>query len=145
MNKQVSQSDWQLIIASRKDLNMYKMRHWPLTIHLNLEMRVWPTALLTYILCRRLSIFNYYMILIRQLRKTYGMVFFTSFHYMVYLNIFYQILKISKNLFVISLTIIICQVHLFGKYISMVILPYQCLIYKPTFLATCSHSCDATI
>jgi len=103
-NKQISWSAKQLTIAPRREHNVFEMRHWPSTTLLNHKVRVWLTAMLTHVLHRRLSIFSYYMILIRQLSKIYGMVVFTPFHYIVHLNIFYQILKISKSLFVASLT-----------------------------------------
>ena len=91
--------------SPRRNSNMYKISHQPSTIHLNYEIMVQLIALLIYILYRRLSTFNYYIILIRQLSKTHGTVIFTLFYYIVCLNIFYQILKISKSSFITSLTI----------------------------------------
>ena len=46
--------------------------------------------------------------------------------------------------------VVICQVHSSGKYISMVILLFQCSLYKPTFHSghlTCNmpHSGNVTI
>ena len=76
---------------------MFKIKHQPLTTLLNYKVRVWLTVILTYVFYKRFLIFSYHTALIRQLSKTYGMVVFTLFHYMVLSNIFYLTLKISKS------------------------------------------------
>ena len=79
---------------------------------------MWLITMLIHILHRRFLVINYHMILIRQLNKTHGMVVFIPFHYIVYLNIFHQILKISKNPFVASLTTLKTRVLITLKQIT---------------------------
>ena len=105
-SRQIIQSEKQLIIALRREHNLYKIRYQLSTTHLNYEIRMLLILTLTYILHRRFLIFDYYMILIRQLSKTSKMVIFILFCYMVLLNIFCLTLKISKSYYVIWLTIL---------------------------------------
>ena len=80
---------------------MFKVRCQPLTIYPNHKIRVLLIIVLIYVLHRRYSIFSSYMILIRQLSKTSGIVTSILFYYTVHLSIFYLTLKVSKSYYVI--------------------------------------------
>jgi len=82
------------------------MRHQLSTTYLNCKMRVLLMLMLTHVLYRRFLIFSYYMTLTRQLSKTPRMVIFILFHYIVFLNIFYLTLRISKSYYIAWLTIL---------------------------------------
>jgi len=57
----------------------------------------------------------------------------------------YEYWNSIRNIWKRSSLTVICQAYPSGKYIPIVILSYQYLIYKPTFLTTCSHSNNAIV
>lgn len=133
------QKDWlarHLTIAPKRKhkVNMFEIRYQLSTTCLNHKIRVQSIIILIYILYRRSLISGYLITLIRQLSKAHEIVFFISFYYIDYLNIFHQTLRISKGLLVALHIISKTKISIVLKPMIFQILRVQMKQYETSFL-----------